>query len=149
MIWFFTSKNYSYSSGIKRLRRVINSIGLDLRGASPLRHTLIFCQFVESDPKGLGSKYLAGWMLFVGVIKISKIEKMRFSSYFDAFDESISYLASRSYEALEKRIVHEKLFVELGPSLPGDIRSFQKRIRFRKVRQTKMFLKWYLLDYKK
>ena len=66
---------------------------------------------------------------------------MRFSSYFDACDESSSYLASRSYEALEKNC-------SLGPPLPGDILSFQKRIRFRKVRRTKMFLKWYSLDYK-
>ena len=50
-------------------------------------------------------------MLFGGVIKILKIEKMRFSSYFDACDESSSYLASHSYEALEKKILHEKLFV--------------------------------------
>ena len=117
-------------------------------GTPPLQHTLIFCQFVESDFKGLGLKYFAGWMLFGGVIKISKIEKMRFSSYFDACDESSSYLASRSYEALEKK----KLFTKncsLGPPLPDDILSFQKRIRFRKVRRTKMFLKWYSLDYKK
>ena len=72
-------------------------------GYSPLQHTLIFCQFVESDPKGLGLKYFAGWMLFGEVIKISKIEKMRSSSYFDACDESSSYLASRSYEALDKK----------------------------------------------
>ena len=78
-----------------------------LRGY-PLQHSLIFCQFVESDPKGLGLKYLAGWMLFSGVIKI---EKMHFSNYCDACDDSSSYLASRSYEALEKNIVHEKLFV--------------------------------------
>ena len=78
---------------------------------TPLPHTLIFCQFVESDPKGLGLKYFAGWMLLGGVRKISKIEKMRFSSYFDACDESSSYLASRSYEVLEKKIVHEKLFI--------------------------------------
>ena len=77
----------------------------------PLQHTLSFCQFVESDPKGLGLKYFAGWMLFGRVIKILKIEKMRFSSYFDACDESSSYLASRSYEALQKKMVHEKLFV--------------------------------------
>ena len=83
---------------------------LRLRGV-PLQHTLIFCQFVGSDPKDLELKYFAGWMLFGRVIKISKIEKMRFSSYFDACDESSSYLASRSYEALEKKIVHEKLFV--------------------------------------
>ena len=50
-------------------------------------------------------------MFFCGVIKISKIEKMRFCSYFDACDESSSYLASHSYEALEKKIVHEKLLV--------------------------------------
>ena len=30
-----------------------------LRRGTPLQHTLIFCQFVESDPKGLGLKYLA------------------------------------------------------------------------------------------
>ena len=42
-------------------------------------------------------------MLFGGVRKISKIEKMRFSSYFDACDESSSYLASLSYDALEKK----------------------------------------------
>ena len=75
-----------------------------LKGGIPLQHTLIFCQFVESDPKGLVLKYLAGWMLFGRVIKISKIEKMRFSSYFDACDESSSYLAFRSYEALEKKL---------------------------------------------
>ena len=84
---------------------------VDLKGGTPLPHTLIFCQFEESDPKGLGLKYFAGWMLFGGVRKISKIEKMRFSSYFDACDESSSYLASRSYEVLEKKIVHEKLFI--------------------------------------
>ena len=50
-------------------------------------------------------------MHFDGVIKISKFEKMRFSSYFDACDGNSSYLACRSYEALEKEIVHEKLFV--------------------------------------
>ena len=82
-----------------------------LKGGYPIQHTLIFCQLVESDPKGLEFKYLAGWMLFGRVIKISKIEKMRFSSYFNACDESSSYLAFRSYEALEKKIVHEKLFV--------------------------------------
>ena len=73
---------------------------------------------------------------------------MRFSSYFDACDESSAYLASRrSYEALEKKFFTKNC--PLDPPLPGDILSFQKRIRFRKVRQTKMFLKWYLLDYKK
>ena len=117
-------------------------------GGYPHQHNLIFCQFVESDPKGPGLKYLAGWMLFGRVIEISKIEKMRFSSYFDACDESSSYLASRrSYEVLEKKFFTKNC--PLGPPLPGDILSFQKRIRFRKVRQTKMFLKWYLLDYKK
>ena len=74
---------------------------LDIRGY-PLQHTIIFCQFVESDPKGPGLKYLADWMLFGRVIIISKIEKMRFHSYFDACDECSSYLASRSYEALKK-----------------------------------------------
>ena len=83
---------------------------VDLRGC-PLQHTLIFCQFLESDPKDLGLKYFVGWMVCGGVIKISKIEKMRFFSYFDACDENSSYLASRSYEALEKKLVHEKLFV--------------------------------------
>ena len=77
---------------------------MNLRGGYPLQHTIIFCQFVESDPKGLGLKYFAGWMLFGGVIKISKIEKMRFSSYFNVCDESSSYLVSRSYEALEKKL---------------------------------------------
>ena len=77
-------------------------------------------------------------MLFGGVIKILKIEKMRFSSYFDACDESSSYLASRSYEALEKKFFTKNC--SLGPPLPGDILSFQKRIRFRKVRGTKMVL---------
>ena len=86
-------------------------------------------------------------MLFGGVIKISKIEKMRFSSYFDACDESSSYLAFRSYEDLEKELFTK--ICSLGPSLPGDILSFQKRIRFRKVRRNKMFLKWYSLHYKK
>ena len=103
-----------------------------MRG-TPFNIPSFFCQFVESDPKGLRLKYLADWMLFGKVIKISKIEKMRFSSYFDEFDESSSYLASRSYEALEKK----KFFTKncsLGPPLPGDILSFQKRIRFRKVR---------------
>ena len=75
----------------------------------PLQHTFIFCQFVESDPKGLGLKYLTGWMLFGGVIKISKIEKTRFFSYFDAFDESNSYLTSCSYEALEKNNSSRKI----------------------------------------
>ena len=78
----------------------------DLRRGVPLSNIpSFFCQFVESDPKGLRLKYFAGWMLFDEVIKISKIEKMRFSSYFDACDESSSYLASRSYETLEKKIV--------------------------------------------
>ena len=125
-----------------------NQINIKIKGeGTPLQHTLIFCQFVESDPKGLGLKYFAGWMLLGGVIKISKIEKMRFFSYFDACDESSSYLASRSYEALEKKLFTKNC--SLGPPLPGDILSFQKRIRFRKVRRTKMFLKWYSLDYKK
>ena len=113
----------------------------------PLQPTLIFCQFVESNSKGPGLKDLAGWMLFGGVIKVLKIEKMRFYSHFDAYDESSSYLASRSYEALEKKFFTKNC--SLGPLLPGDILSFQKRIRFCKVRRTKMFLKWYLLDYKK
>ena len=86
-------------------------------------------------------------MLFGGVRKISKIEKMRLSSYFDACDESSSYLASRSYEALEKNSSPKNC--SLGPPLASDILSFQKRIRFRKVRRTKMCLKWYSLDYKK
>ena len=80
-----------------------------LKGGYPLQHTLIFCQFVESEPKGLGLKYFAGWMLFGGVRKISKIEKMRFSSYFDVCDESSSYLASRSYEVLEKKHSSRKI----------------------------------------
>ena len=86
-------------------------------------------------------------MLFGGVRKISRIEKIRLSSYFDACDESSSYLASRSYEPLEKKFFTENC--SLGPPLPGDILFFQKRIRFRKVRRTKMCLKWYSLDYKK
>ena len=94
----------------------------NLRGGGyPLQHTLIFGQFVESDPKGLGLKYFAGWMLFGWVIKISK---MRFSRYFDACDESSSYLAFRSYEALEKKIVH---WVHL---YRVTYVSFQKRILF-------------------
>ena len=36
---------------------------------------------------------------------------MRFSSYFDACTKSSSYRVSRSCQALEKRLVHEKLFV--------------------------------------
>ena len=119
---------------------------LDIRGY-PLQHTIIFCQFVESDSKGPGLKYLADWMFFGRIMEISKIEKMRFSSYFDACDECSSYLASRSYEALEKKLFTKNC--SLAPPLPVDILSFQKRIRFRKVRPTKMFLKWYLLDYKK
>ena len=88
-----------------------------------------------------------GSMLFGEVIKVSKIERMHFSSYFGACDESGSYLASLSYEALEKKFFTKNC--SLGLSLPGDILSFQKRIRFHKVRRTKMFLKWYSLDYKK
>ena len=75
------------------------------KGGTSLQHALIFCQFVESDTKGLWLKYLAGRMLFGEVIEISKIEKMRFSSYFDACNESSSYLAFRSHKALEKKIV--------------------------------------------
>ena len=93
----------------------------NLRGY-PLQHTLIFCQFVESDTKCLGLKYIADSMLFAEVIKISKIEKMRFPNYFDACDESSSYLASRSYEALEKKLFTKNCL--LGPPLPGDILSF-------------------------
>ena len=37
-----------------------NSVSEGLQGGYPLRRTLIFYQFVESDPKGLGLKYLAG-----------------------------------------------------------------------------------------
>ena len=128
---------------VRRSRHIVFHLILKGGGGTPLQHTLIFCQFVESDPKGLGLKYFAGWMLFGGVRKIEKIEKMRFSSYFDTCNESSSYLASRSYEALEKKNC------SLAPPLPGNILSFQKRIRFRKVRRTKMFLKWYSLDYKK
>ena len=86
-------------------------------GGIPLKHALIFSQFLESDPKGLVLKYLADWILFGAVIKISKIDKKRFSSYFDACHESSSYLAFRSYEALEKKIVHEELF--LGSTSTG------------------------------
>ena len=49
-------------------------------------------------------------MLFGGVRKISKIYFLiRFSSYFDACDESSSYLTSRSYEALEKKDSSRKI----------------------------------------
>ena len=47
-------------------------------------------------------------MLFAEVRKISKI---RFSRYFGACDQSSFYLATRSNQALEKKILHEKLFV--------------------------------------
>ena len=82
-------------------------------------------------------------MLFGGVIKISKIEKMHFSSYLHACDESSSYLASRSYEALENKFFTKNC--SLAPPLQGDILFFQKRIRFRKVRRTKNVSKMVLI----
>ena len=114
-------------------------VGIVLRGGyPPLQHTLIFCQFVESDPKGLGLKYLAGWMLFGGVIKISKIEKMRFSSYFDACDESSSYLVSRFYEALEKKNSSRKI-IRWGHLYRITLFSFRKEFVFVRLNEPKCF----------
>ena len=83
-------------------------------GGTPPKHTLKFCQFVELNPKGLGLKYFAGWMFLGGVIKISKFEKMGFSSYFEVFDKSSSYRVPCSYKAFGKNSVHGNLFLRFA-----------------------------------
>jgi len=50
-------------------------------------------------------------MFFGGVIKISKFQKTRFSSYFEVVMKNSSCQVPYSYNAFGKNSVHENLFI--------------------------------------
>ena len=75
-------------------------------------------------------------MFFDRVIKISKFQKTRFSSYFEGSRKSNSCRVPYSYKAFGKNSVHENLFI--GFASMGWQIFIKKKVHFREVEGFKM-----------